>query len=150
MREKQTWQKVQMSISKPKFKSCLQKWEKLSQYHLPLNFIENEVKPLVMIDKKVKPGLIRAEKTYFWWTFSTEVGETVLLNTVRLPKRKDDQLWIMIELNRRKSNFGRSVRHFTDTQSELKSRERFAALGPIVSRIRRRTIEIADLLRLAA
>ena len=51
--------------------------------------------------------------------------------------------------NCRKSNLGRSVRHFSDTQSELKSRERFAALRPIASRIRRRTIEIADLLRLA-
>ena len=34
-----------------------------------------------MIDKKVEPGLSRAEKTYFWWTLSTEVGKTVLLNT---------------------------------------------------------------------
>ena len=41
------------------------------------------------------------------------------------------------------------MRHFSDTQSELKSRERFAALRPIASRIGRRTIEIADLLRLA-
>ena len=45
--------------------------------------------------------------------------------------------------------FGRSKRHFSHTQSELESRERFAALGPIASRIRHRTIEIADLLRLA-
>ena len=37
----------------------------------------------------------------------------------------------------------------SDTQSELKSREQFAALGPIASRIRHRTIEFADLLRLA-
>ena len=55
----------------------------------------------------------------------------------------------MIRLNRRKSNFGQSVRHFSDTQSELKSRELFAALGPIASRIRHRTIEIADSLLLA-
>ena len=70
-----------MSISKPKFKSCLQKWEKLSQQHLPLNLIENEVKLLVMIIKKVEPGISRAEKMYFWWTFSAEVGKAVLLNT---------------------------------------------------------------------
>ena len=54
----------------------------------------------------------------------------------------------MIRLNRRKSNFGRSVRHCSDTRSELKSRK-LAALGPIESRTRHRTIEIADLLRLA-
>ena len=41
------------------------------------------------------------------------------------------------------------MRHLSDTPSELKSRERFAALRPIASRIRRRTIDIADLLRLA-
>ena len=34
-----------------------------------------------MIDKKVKPGLSRIEKKYFWWTFSTEVEKNVLLNT---------------------------------------------------------------------
>ena len=62
--EKKTWQKLQMSISKPKFKSCLQKWEKLSQWHLPLNSIENEVKQLVMIDKEVEPGLTHYEKMY--------------------------------------------------------------------------------------
>ena len=37
-----------------------------------------------------------------------------------------------------KKYFGRSVRHVIDTQSELKSRERFDALGPIASRIRHR------------
>ena len=31
----------------------------------PLNSIENEVKPPVMIDKEVEPGLTRDEKTYF-------------------------------------------------------------------------------------
>ena len=34
-----------------------------------------------MIDKMVEPGLSRAEKKYFWWTFSTEVGKIILLNT---------------------------------------------------------------------
>ena len=34
-----------------------------------------------MIDKKVEPGLSRAAKMYFWWTLSTEVGQTILLNT---------------------------------------------------------------------
>ena len=64
-----------MSTIKPKQKS----W--FSQYHLPLNSMENEVKPLVIIDKKVEPGLSRDEKVYFWWTFSTEKGKTILLNT---------------------------------------------------------------------
>ena len=41
-----------------------------------------------------------------------------------------------------KSNLGRSVRHFSGTQSEFKSRERFAALRPIASRIRRRILEL--------
>ena len=34
-----------------------------------------------MIDKKVEPGLSRAEKTFFCWTLSSEVAKTVLLNT---------------------------------------------------------------------
>ena len=34
-----------------------------------------------MIFKKMEPGPSRDEKVYFWWTFSTEVGKTVLLNT---------------------------------------------------------------------
>ena len=41
------------------------------------------------------------------------------------------------------------MRHFEHKQSELKSREQFAALRPIASRIRHRIIEIADLLSLA-
>ena len=69
-----------MSISKPKFKSCLQKWEKLSQWHRPLNSIENEVKPPVMIDQEVELGPTRDEKMYFWWICSTEVGKNDLLN----------------------------------------------------------------------
>ena len=48
-----------------------------------------------------------------------------------------------------KNNFGPSVRLVCDTQSELKSRERFAALRPIAYWIRHRIIEIAGLLRLA-
>ena len=41
------------------------------------------------------------------------------------------------------------LRKRTKSQSELKSREQFAVLPPIATRIRHRIIEIADLLRLA-
>ena len=54
-----------MSIIEPKLKSCLQKWEKLTQWYLPLNSIEHEGKPQVMIDKKIDPGLTNDEKMYF-------------------------------------------------------------------------------------
>ena len=62
------------------------------------------------------------------------------------PKKKDDEKWTMIWLNYRKSNFVRSVRHSSDIESELKSTERFAALGPIASC---QTPDYENLLRLA-
>ena len=44
-------------------KVVVAKYGKLCQWYLPLNSIENEVKPLV-IDKKVEPGPTNEEKIY--------------------------------------------------------------------------------------
>ena len=81
-------QKVQMSTSKPKFKSCLQKCEKLSQYYRPLNSIENEVKAIVMIDKEVELGPTHDEKTTSDESAVPKKGKMICSTLSQAPKKE--------------------------------------------------------------